>query len=75
MSRFTITKVGRDENVYRVSYGIDHAVGAFMQVFAPVTEEPLYDKDNMFDKITLVEMNTEVYKTFGIDMVNEIVRL
>ena len=53
MSRYIETH-GR----YTIAYGMDHAVGVFVQVFDSESDDPeipVIDKDRMFDNLTVVE--------------------
>ena len=74
MSRTTYLKEGSGAKMYRVSFGEDHAVGFFMQVFAPDDnyDVPIYDEDRLFGKKSARMMAMEIDHLYGINIMPEL---
>lgn len=71
MSRIEIRRRTRDGKAVVIAYGKDHAVGYFFQVATDSMMDDdnlLYNKDQLFDKLTPEQMMAEIESKFGIDL-------
>lgn len=71
MSRIEIYRTTKDGKRVCIAYGKDHATGYFFQVATDSMmddENLLYDKDQMFHRLTAEQMMNEIEDQFGIDI-------